>query len=273
MVAEEARNTERWRIEGTIAYTEPQPAWKTTDRFRLSIEGPGQSSFVEEGIHSPSVKVCDGTDAWIFSPALNRYRQMPAAGNLECNPIVAEWRQLEKRLPDPIVEGTCGQGAVLVRGATVRRTLCIDPVKRRVEWETWNNGGQVKQYEYQFREPGPAREEYRFKPSPDAQRTDLWLPIMLSDASAQCEKMPKLAKHVPPELPQGRKTPKMGFVTLYIVIGVDGVPRELLMYRGLSPAVDREAIKAVSQWRFTPAIRNGSPVEVSAIVEVSFRKF
>jgi protein TonB len=35
--------------------------------------------------------------------------------------------------------------------------------------------------------------------------------------------------------------------------------------------LDKKAVQAVKQYRFTPALRNGKPVQVALNVEVNFR--
>ena len=57
---------------------------------------------------------------------------------------------------------------------------------------------------------------------------------------------------------------------MHVVIGKDGVPRELTVITGdslLAPA----AIKAVQQWRYEPALLKGSPVEVDTTIDVNFQ--
>jgi len=41
--------------------------------------------------------------------------------------------------------------------------------------------------------------------------------------------------------------------------------------RGLGLGLDEEALKAISQWKFQPAAKDGQPVAVQATIEVNFR--
>jgi len=41
--------------------------------------------------------------------------------------------------------------------------------------------------------------------------------------------------------------------------------------RHLDDRLDQSAQEAVSKWEFEPALRNGQPVEVDALIEVPFR--
>jgi len=73
-----------------------------------------------------------------------------------------------------------------------------------------------------------------------------------------------------PEFPEGGM---QGTVGLWMMIGTDGVPHDVKVTRSLTPANDREAIKAVSRWRFKPAGCEGKPMSVQINVEVNFRKY
>ena len=78
----------------------------------------------------------------------------------------------------------------------------------------------------------------------------------------------KVAPHDPEEA--GHKKIE-GTVTLSLVIDADGVPQRIHVIRSLDPDHDKEAIKAISAWRFQPARRDGKPVEACANTEVTFR--
>ena len=56
-----------------------------------------------------------------------------------------------------------------------------------------------------------------------------------------------------------------------MVIDENGVPSDLRVFRPLTPGLDLQAIKAVQQWRFTPAMKNGQPVAIAVLIEVNFR--
>jgi periplasmic protein TonB len=83
---------------------------------------------------------------------------------------------------------------------------------------------------------------------------------------------PKLIHKVQPEYTKRAKKAKLhGVVKLKIVVASTGVPEDIKVVDGLDPDLDAEAIKAVSQWRFEPAMENGRAVPVWANVDVSFR--
>lgn len=62
-----------------------------------------------------------------------------------------------------------------------------------------------------------------------------------------------------------------GTVLLRARVGADGVPIEVdVVGHSGSRDLDRAAASAVRQWRFTPAQRNGQPVEASVDVPITF---
>lgn len=61
-----------------------------------------------------------------------------------------------------------------------------------------------------------------------------------------------------------------GDVMLEAIIGVDGTVQNLRVVHGVQ-LLDRAALDAVHQWRYTPTLLNGVPVPVVMTVTVSFR--
>jgi TonB family protein len=65
-----------------------------------------------------------------------------------------------------------------------------------------------------------------------------------------------------------------GSVLLEVVIGKDGLARNVKVLRGLGYGLDESAVDAVAKhWVFKPGMLNGQPVSVSAHIEVSFRLY
>ena len=62
-----------------------------------------------------------------------------------------------------------------------------------------------------------------------------------------------------------------GTVILYAVIHADGSVGDVRVLRGVDDRLDRYASEAVSQWKFEPATKNGSPVDVEATFRIPFR--
>ena len=72
----------------------------------------------------------------------------------------------------------------------------------------------------------------------------------------------------PPELMADRIE---GVVTLYAVIHSDGTVSDIHVLRSVEDRLDHNAIHALERWRFRPAMRNGAPVDLEAVVQIPFR--
>ena len=62
-----------------------------------------------------------------------------------------------------------------------------------------------------------------------------------------------------------------GTVILYAVIHADGTVGNIRVLRGADERLDRFAAEAVSQWKFEPATKKGTPVDVEATFQIPFR--
>jgi TonB family protein len=62
-----------------------------------------------------------------------------------------------------------------------------------------------------------------------------------------------------------------GTVRLAFVIGHDGKVYDIQTVKGIDPRLDHSAMDALQKWTFTPAERDGKPVDVDAVVEIPFR--
>jgi TonB family protein len=72
---------------------------------------------------------------------------------------------------------------------------------------------------------------------------------------------------------QARKSKYSGEVLLSLIVGPDGVPRNIKSLAPLGEGLDEKAIDAVKTWKFEPATKEGKPVAVQIMVEVSFRLY
>lgn len=83
---------------------------------------------------------------------------------------------------------------------------------------------------------------------------------------------PELLFKVDPEYSEpARKAKFQGTVVLNLVVQRDGSVRDIRIVQSLGLGLDEKALEAVKQWRFRPGLKNGQPVDVSAIIEVTFR--
>ncbi len=74
-----------------------------------------------------------------------------------------------------------------------------------------------------------------------------------------------------PEIPVSGKLPKRGLCLLGVTIDANGVPQNIHVVRSLDPELDSNVIEAVKNWRFRPALRDGSaPVAIEGTVVAMF---
>ena len=77
---------------------------------------------------------------------------------------------------------------------------------------------------------------------------------------------------VDPQYPQTLKNDRVaGEVVLYAVIRRDGSVDSIQLVRGIDQQLDANAIRALRQWKFRPGAKQGTPVELEAIVHIPFR--
>jgi TonB family protein len=82
---------------------------------------------------------------------------------------------------------------------------------------------------------------------------------------------PKVLKEVKPEYTPLAKTAGIqGTVTIDCVVLPDGRVGATRVTQSLGPDLDREALNALRQWRFSPGERQGKPVPVQISVTISF---
>ena len=67
-----------------------------------------------------------------------------------------------------------------------------------------------------------------------------------------------------------RKAQYEGTVVLEAIVRKDGSVEIVRVVRGLGLGLDENAMEALSEWRFSPAMRNGQPVDVVLNIEVNF---
>jgi TonB family protein len=69
------------------------------------------------------------------------------------------------------------------------------------------------------------------------------------------------------------KHPLVMVAVVTAVVGVDGLPKNVRIRRGLGFGLDEKAVAAVEHYRFLPATKKGKPVEDTSDVMVEFAKF
>jgi hypothetical protein len=69
------------------------------------------------------------------------------------------------------------------------------------------------------------------------------------------------------------KHPLVTEAIVTVLVGVDGLPKDVHIRRGLGFGLDKKATDAVWHYRFLPATKKGKPVEDHFDVAVDFAKF
>jgi len=83
---------------------------------------------------------------------------------------------------------------------------------------------------------------------------------------------PSILREVTPDYTdEGRRRAVQGDVVLEIVVRADGSVGSVKTLQGLGYGLDQRAADAVRQWRFNPARRYGTPVDVIVEVAVEFK--
>ena len=83
-------------------------------------------------------------------------------------------------------------------------------------------------------------------------------------------KRPEIVKKVDPIYPPIAKAARVsGMVIIEATIARDGSIKDARVIRSV-PMLDQAALDAVTQWRYTPTLLNGQPVEVIMSVNVTF---
>jgi TonB family protein len=72
---------------------------------------------------------------------------------------------------------------------------------------------------------------------------------------------------------EARKAKYQGTVVLWIIVDAVGAVTDCRVVKPLGLGLDEKAVETVKTWKFKPAQRNGTPVPVRVMVEVSFRLF
>jgi TonB family protein len=82
----------------------------------------------------------------------------------------------------------------------------------------------------------------------------------------------KIVSKVPPVYPDAARSAAIsGTVILHAVISMEGKPLSLrVMNSQIDPDLARSAVEAVSQWRYTPTLLNGEPIEVDTTITVIY---
>jgi TonB family protein len=87
-------------------------------------------------------------------------------------------------------------------------------------------------------------------------------------------KAPKILYQPNPELSEkARALREQGTVTIFVIVGTDGRPRNVEVTCSSGPDLNENAVAAAKEWRFEPATKDGKPVMVQLSIDFSFRQY
>jgi TonB family protein len=288
-VADSARSGATWRIEGTTKFAgrEKEDTW--TETFNMLMQQPDKAYFTQAGGETPTVIVCDGNDAWIYSPRFHRHQRALAAGHRGCSLIVEDWRTLPSKLMSPSLKGTCGadpsiksSAYLLVRGkseppypsaGTTERSLCIDPKRRQIVWETSKNKAGLRTviYTKADRDVVFPLSTFTFTPPADSMLTRFDLPGPTDRQYDAAIKYPDLLSREDPKYPAAALgSGTEGTVKLYVQLDERGTVMDIFVLKEMRPDFDEAAVRGVRQWRFSPGVMNNQPIAMGVPVIVNF---
>lgn len=113
---------------------------------------------------------------------------------------------------------------------------------------------------------------------PEAQTKLWWLQeirhlnwCLPEKSDPSCTTAPRVIYAPEPEYStQARDAKYQGTCSLSVIVQADGLPSSIRILSSVGMGLDTKAVEAVSKWRFVPATRNGQPVSVPIVVEVTF---
>jgi protein TonB len=121
--------------------------------------------------------------------------------------------------------------------------------------------------------PTPAPSPVAAAPQPAATPAQPAAPPPPAAPTAGPTRDARVVRQVPPQYPvDAARKRQTGWVELQFVIGADGRVRDVAVAQSSPPRVfDREAVRAMQQWTFEPALRDGQPVESRARRRIEFQ--
>jgi TonB family protein len=72
---------------------------------------------------------------------------------------------------------------------------------------------------------------------------------------------------------EARKKKINGTVIVSMTVTVDGTTRDIKVVKGVGYGLDEKAVAAVSRWKFSPALKDGQPIEKEITAEVAFHLY
>jgi TonB family protein len=258
-------------IEGTYIST-----WVSKNKWRHEISMPGYSE----------VSVADGQALWIDrKPHLYQPESMARlnyAIDVTNEPKLGYYEEVSK-VKEETHDGTRMQCIEMKHG----KALCFDEAtgalvrvqgsaQQRVEISDYNNfigaliPRRVRNFDGKDLDAEAVLVSLRSLNTPDAglfSHSSDSRQFGICDAASLTPA--KLITSPAPDYPGQDRT--SGSVSIYVVVDVDGTPKDLEIVRGATPALNNAALAAVRQWRFGPFQCDGSPIRRETMIVVDFK--
>jgi TonB family protein len=93
-------------------------------------------------------------------------------------------------------------------------------------------------------------------------------------SNSKIQKPVAIYNPIPPYTGEAREANAEGLVILQAIIWKDGSVDSFKVLQGVGYGLDESAIRTISkEWKFTPGMLNGKPVNTRVNIEVSFRRY
>lgn len=285
-LADASRATASWRVEGEVVTESKTESGSelSTQPFQLYLQGPDMR--YEIGGIAPAITFRRGNTLWEYTPATNTYTRRDnmtgryITGVLGWDVLAAMLRPTAAIIGSDQVEFQGRNQAcelVQARMQSETRTVCVDRsslfiLRDRDEVAARDSeAGQTRQLirtiTYSRIERDLPLDSKLFQLPDGAVDRLAAAPAALPGLTP-----PRPLTKIDPEYTrQASAARRQGTVAVSVTVGTDGVPRNVTVVRGLGLGLDEKAIEAVRKWRFTPGEKDGQPVAVKALVEVTFR--
>jgi TonB family protein len=83
---------------------------------------------------------------------------------------------------------------------------------------------------------------------------------------------PRVVKQVNPHYATNHGVRAVGSVIIALVVSSKGIPRDPRVVKGLDKDLDESAVKAVKEWLFAPAQKDGKAIAVRVSVQIEFHE-
>ncbi len=83
---------------------------------------------------------------------------------------------------------------------------------------------------------------------------------------------PRVIKQVNPHYATNHGVRAVGSVIIALVVSSKGIPKDPRVVKGLDKDLDESAVKAVQEWIFSPAQKDGKAVAVRVSVQIEFHE-